>query len=321
MTAPPDTPQTIDPAFVSEPTIEVKNVSKWFGQKVAVSNLSCSFGPGVSGLLGPNGAGKTTLLRTIAGLTGVSNGTITVLGRDPRRSTEVYRSVSLVPDEDSVYAEMTGRRFVRYAAQLAGTDSSDGTVSRAIDEVAMDAAADRSIGGYSKGMRQRIKVAAALVTEPDILILDEPLNGTDPVQRAHLIGLFQRLGEAGHTVIVSSHVLEEVERVSDRVIAIVDGRLAAAGSVEAIRAAMNDKPYVVHIGTDRPRELGSTLFSARAVFSVEAVEGAVVVRTSDIEQLGREAPAAAARIGARVLGFVPQDESLESVFRYLVERR
>lgn len=310
-----------DPAFVAEPTIEVANVSKWFGQKVAVSNLSCSFGPGVTGLLGPNGAGKTTLLRMVAGLTDVSNGTVSVLGRDPRRAIDVYRAVSLVPDEDSVYAEMTGRRFVRYAAQLAGTDADPVRVGEAIDVVEMGGAADRMIGGYSKGMKQRIKVAAALVTEPRILILDEPLNGTDPVQRAHLIDLFQRLGNEGRTVIVSSHVLEEVERVSSRVIAIVDGRLAAAGSVEAIRAAMNDKPYVVHIGTDRPRELGSTLFSARAVFSVEAVEGAVVVRTSDIEQLGREAPSAAARIGARLERFVPQDESLESVFRYLVERR
>jgi ABC-2 type transport system ATP-binding protein len=314
-------PEVLDPAFVDEPTIEVSNVSKWFGQKVAVSNLSCSFGPGVTGLLGPNGAGKTTLLRAIAGLSDVSNGSVSVLGRDPRRSTDVYRSVSLVPDEDAVYTDMSGRRFVRYAAQLAGTGASAERVDRAIDTVGMDRAADRTIGGYSKGMRQRIKVAAALVTDPDVFILDEPLNGTDPVQRAHLIELFHRLGDEGRTVIVSSHVLEEVERVSNRVIAIVDGRLAAAGSVEAIRAAMNDKPYVVHIGTDHPRELGSSLFGARAVFSVEAIEGAVVVRTSDIEQLGREAPAAAARIGARLTDFIPQDESLESVFRYLVERR
>lgn len=310
-----------DPAFVAEPTIEVANVSKWFGQKVAVSNLSCSFGAGVAGLLGPNGAGKTTLLRTIAGLTDVSNGSVRVLGHDPRRSTDVYRSVSLVPDEDAVYTEMTGRRFVRYAAQLAGTDSSASTVSEAIDIVEMERAADRTIGGYSKGMRQRIKVAAALVTDPRVLILDEPLNGTDPVQRARLIDLFHRLGDEGRTVIVSSHVLEEVERVSDRVIAIVDGRLAAAGSVEAIRAAMNDKPYVVRIGTNRPRELGSALFGTQAVYSVEAVPGAVVVRTSDIELLGREAPAAAVAAGARLTRFVPQDESLESVFRYLVERR
>jgi ABC-2 type transport system ATP-binding protein len=312
---------TTDPAFVSDPTIEVSVVSKWFGQKVAVSNLSCSFGRGVTGLLGPNGAGKTTLLRMIAGLTDVSDGAVSILGQDPRRHHSVYRSVSLVPDEDSVYEDMNGRRFVRYAAQLAGTDSSAAAVNEAIDLVEMQTAADRSIGGYSKGMRQRIKVAAALVTHPEVLILDEPLNGTDPVQRAHLIDLFHRLGAEGKTVIVSSHVLEEVERVSNRVVAIVDGRLAAAGSVEAIRAAMNDKPYVVRIGTNRPRELGAALFSTSTVSSIEAGDDSIVVRTADIEGLGRTAPSAAADLGARVSSFQPQDESLESVFRYLVERR
>ncbi len=312
---------TSDPAFVANATIEVAQVSKWFGQKVAVSNLSCSFGPGVTGLLGPNGAGKTTLLRMITGLTGPSDGTIRVLGSDPRRDHAVFRSVSLVPDEDAVYTEMTGRRFVRYAAQLAEADADAGTVDAAIDAVAMRDAADRDIGGYSKGMRQRIKVAAALVSRPDVLILDEPLNGTDPVQRAHLIGLFRELGADGKTIVVSSHVLEEVERVSTRVLAIVDGRLAAAGSVDAIRAAMNDKPYVVQIATDKPRELGAALFRANAVFSVEALEGAVVVRTTDIVGLGAEAPERASGIGARLTAFLPQDESLESVFRYLVERR
>jgi ABC-2 type transport system ATP-binding protein len=310
-----------DPAFVDDPSIEVTLVSKWFGQKVAVSNLSCSFGPGVTGLLGPNGAGKTTLLRMIAGLTDVSDGRVRILGEDPRSHHAVYRSVSLVPDEDSVYVDMTGRRFVRYAAQLAGTDASAAAVDEAIGLVDMRAPADRDIGGYSKGMRQRIKVAAALVTNPKVLILDEPLNGTDPAQRAHLIELFHGLGDEGRTVIVSSHVLEEVERVSSRVIAIVDGRLAAAGSVEAIRAAMNDKPYVVRIATDRPRELGSALFSTPAVSSIEASDDALVIKTGDIAGLGREVPSEAKRIGARLLSFQPQDESLESVFRYLVERR
>lgn len=311
---------TLDPAFVGTPTVEVADVSKWFGQKVAVSNLSCSFGPGVTGLLGPNGAGKTTLLRMIAGLTDASNGTISVLGSDPRRDPSVFASMALVPDEDAVYPDMTGRRFVEYAVRLSGRGDVATSVDDAISKVAMGDAADRAIGGYSKGMRQRIKVAAALVTEPDVLILDEPLNGTDPVQRAHLIDLFQGLGDDGRTVIVSSHVLEEVERVSSRVIAIVDGRLAAAGSVDAIRAAMNDKPYVVRIGTSSPRELGSELFTTRGVLGVEAEDESVVVRTTDIVALGTDAPSIASRIGATLTSYQPQDESLESVFRYLVER-
>jgi len=312
---------TTDPAFVDSPTIEVETASKWFGQKVAVSNLSCSFGPGVTGLLGPNGAGKTTLLRMITGLTTTSNGSVRVLGEDPKRTSKVFDRVALVPDEDAAYGDMTARRFVRYAAQLSNTDSSPDTVERILDEVAMLDAADRPMAGYSKGMRQRAKVAAALVTDPEVLILDEPLNGTDPVQRAHLIDLFRQLGDSGRTVIVSSHVLEEVERVSSRVIAIVDGRLAAAGSVDAIRAAMYDIPYVVRIETNKPRTLGAALFTTSVVDTVEATDTAVEVRTRDLASLGTQAPKLAADLGAQLTGFHPQDASLESVFRYLMERR
>jgi ABC-2 type transport system ATP-binding protein len=310
----------LDPAFVTDPTIVVENTSKWFGQKVAVSNLSCSFGPGVTGVLGPNGAGKTTLLRMVAGLSDVSNGSVTVLGENPRANYRVFRDIAVVPDEDAVYEDMTGRRFVTYAARLAGyTDKA--RVNDAIGKVDMGDAADRNIGGYSKGMRQRIKVAAALVTNPSVLILDEPLNGTDPIQRAHLIGLFESLGRQGTTVIVSSHVLEEVERVSGRVIAIVDGRLAAAGSVDRIRAAMNNIDYVVRIGTDRPRELGARLFGTDVVSSVEIAESGLTVLTSDVLALGNQVAKTAVACDATLTGFQPQDESLESVFRYLVDSR
>ena len=257
----------------------------------------------------------------IAGLTSKSNGSIRVLGKDPRRTTKVFDRVALVPDEDAVYDDMTARRLVRYAAQLSNKDSSREAVARALDEVKLLDAADRPIGGYSKGMRQRAKVAAALVTDPDVLILDEPLNGTDPVQRAHLIDVFKQLGDNGCTVIVSSHVLEEVERVSSRVVAIVDGRLAAAGSVDAIRAAMYDIPYSVRIETDKPRELGAAMFRTHIVDTVEASEASVDVRTRDLMRLGSETPRLASDLDARLVGFHPQDASLESVFRYLVERR
>jgi ABC-2 type transport system ATP-binding protein len=311
---------TLDPAFVADPTIEVTNASKWFGQKVAVSGLSCSFGPGVTGLLGPNGAGKTTLFRMISGLTSVSNGSITVLGKNPRTDVSVFASVALVPDEDAVYDDLTGRQFVRYSAALSNVMDRD-KPEDALNTVEMADAADRAIGGYSKGMRQRIKVAAAIVTDPDVLILDEPLNGTDPIQRAHLIELFEGFGDQGKTVIVSSHVLEEVERVSDRVVAIVDGRLAAAGSVEAIRASMHDIPYVVRISTDAPRQLGAALFSSSAAVSVTGTDDGISVSTNDITTLGKDTPRIAADIGARITAFRPQDQSLESVFRYLVEGR
>ena len=309
---------TTSPAFVSDPTITVDRMSKWFGQKVAVSDLSCSFGAGLTGLLGPNGAGKTTLLRVIAGLLRPSDGSVTLLGANPRRKPAVYASVALVPEEDAVYGFLTARQFVRYAAQLSGTSTD--RVDNAIDDVELTEAADRPISGFSKGMRQRAKVAAALVSDPTVLILDEPLNGTDPVQRAKLITTFRHLAEE-RTVIVSSHVLAEVERMADRVLAIVDGKLAAAGDISAIRQAMSDIPYRVRVETDEARRIAGDLMTVDHVSSV-AVDGtALHIETSDLSALGRSVPEIARSADARVTAFEPEDESLESVFRYLVRRR
>ena len=307
------------PAIVPGATVEVTAVSKWFGQKVAVSDLTCSFGPGITGLLGPNGAGKTTLLRMICGLLKPSDGSVSILGVDPRRDPTVYARAALVPEEDAVYPFLTARQFVRYATDLAGAPRS--RVDDAITEVDLQAAADRPIAGFSKGMRQRAKVAAALVTQPDVLVLDEPLNGTDPLQRAHLIDIFRGLADAGKTVIVSSHVLAEVERMADRVLAVVDGRLAAAGDVGAIRHAMADIPYRVRIEVADTRRIASLLLETDVVSSV-AVAGSVLhIETSDLAELGRHVPRVARQVDARLTGFEPEDESLESVFRYLVHRR
>jgi ABC-2 type transport system ATP-binding protein len=310
---------TTTPATVSDPTVEVVDLSKWFGHKVAVSDLSCSFGPGLTGLLGPNGAGKTTLLRTVCGLLQPSEGSVTVLGVDPRRHPEVYRRIALVPEEDAVYGFLTARRFVEYAASLSGSPRD--AVAGAIAAVELDEDADRPIAGFSKGMRQRVKVAAALVTDPEILILDEPLNGTDPVQRARLITMFRRLAAEGRTVIVSSHILAEVERMADRVLAVVDGRLAAAGDVAAIRRAMAHIPYRVRLEVEHARRLASELIAVDTVSSVTVDGGLLHVETSDLERLGTVLPPLARDLDARISLFEPEDESLESVFRYLVRRR
>ncbi len=230
-----------DPAFASDATVVVDDVSVWFGPKVALSELSCSFGPGVTGLLGPNGAGKTTLMRGITGLLGPNTGAIRVLGEDPREQREVQRSLALVPEDEAVPPVLTARQLVRYIASLHGVDD-PAAVDRSLDTVGLLDVAHRRVGGFSKGMRQRTKIAAALVTDPQVLVLDEPLNGADPVQRAHLITLFRSLGAEGRTVIVSSHVLHEVERLAGRQIVLVRGRLAAAGDHRAIRDAMADRP-------------------------------------------------------------------------------
>jgi ABC-2 type transport system ATP-binding protein len=310
-------PLSLDPAFAPNPTVEVANTSVWFGQKVALSELSCSFGPGVTGLLGPNGAGKTTLMRAITGLIPVNQGTVRVDGRNPRRDRAVHARMALVPEDEAVPAGLTARQLVRYVADLQGL--TDRTASdRALDEVGMLDVAHRRVDGFSKGMRQRTKVAAALVAEPTVLVLDEPLNGADPVQRAHLIGLFRRLGSEGRTVIVSSHVLNEVERLADRIIVIVHGRLAAAGGQRAIRDAMNDRPRHVLIRADDRRRLASALIRLDSVAGIQFDTDSVIVATSRAAELAMSLPALARDLSVRLREVRPLDDSLESLFRELV---
>lgn len=300
-------------------TVEVTDLSKWFGPKVAVSEVTIGFGPGVTGLLGPNGAGKTTLMRVIAGLQVPSQGSVSVLGRDPRRDPSIYRSMTLVPEDEAVYEHLTGRQFVELSAKLAKVDDPAGRAQATLETVELTDAADRALGGYSKGMRQRAKVAAALVPDPEVLLLDEPLNGADPVQRAQLIRLFKELGAAGRTLIVSSHVLREVERMADRVIAMVDGRLAAVGSVATIRAAMTDKPRQVFIDSSDPRSLAAELIGTPNVLGVQVNGERLMVEATDAGEVAMQIPLLAVRRGIGISRVEPADESLESVFRYLVE--
>jgi ABC-2 type transport system ATP-binding protein len=302
-------------------TIVVTEMSKWFGLKVAVSELTIGFKPGVTGLLGPNGAGKTTLLRVITGLQRPSQGSIRILGVDPRADPAIYQKIALVPEDETVYDRLTGRQFVELAARLARVDHPQQRVTEAIETVGLSDSSERALGGFSKGMKQRAKVAQALVSDPEVLLLDEPLNGADPVQRAHLIDLFRQLGNAGKTVIVSSHVLAEVERMTDRVVAMVDGRLAAVGDVGTIRAAMTDKPRKVYVEASDPRALASALIVTTGVVGVSIYGDTIHVESSDAGDLARRLPVLASERGIRLTRVEPVDESLESVFRYLVEGR
>ena len=308
-------------AATASPTVVLQGVSRWFGQKVAVSEISAEFGAGVTGLLGPNGAGKTTLLRVLTGLIRPSEGTVSVFGLDPRSDYSVYSRIALVPEDENVYSFLSAHEFVAHNARLQKVADPDGAARRALDMVDLTDVADRKLAGFSKGMRQRAKVAAALVHEPDIVILDEPLNGTDPVQRAHLTRIFIDMGRQGRTVIVSSHVLHEVERMADRVIAMVDGRLAATGTVPALRAAMSDIPLQIRIDCDQPRRLAAALVENDWVGGVNIEEASLHIRSLDAEQLGRALPGLAQSLDIRITRVDPEDESLESVFRYLVEGR
>jgi ABC-2 type transport system ATP-binding protein len=310
-----------DPAHVENATVQVTGVSKWFGTKVAVSDLTCSFGPGIAGLLGPNGAGKTTLLRMITGLMRPSEGTVSVFGEDPRARIDLYARIGFVPEDDAVYGFLNAREFVRYAAQLSRADASEAAVDGALDKVNLLPDAHRPIAEYSKGMRQRAKVAAALVNDPDLLVLDEPLNGADPSQRAVLIAIFHELAAAGRTLIVSSHVLAEVERMTERVLAVLDGKLAAAGEIRAIRSAMSHIPHRVRIESDQPRRLGRLLLELPAVVGIQVEEDRIDVETSDLSALGTLIPDTAQEHSIRITRFEPIDASLESVFRHLLRDR
>jgi len=302
-------------------TVAVQELSKWFGPKVAVSEVTIGFGPGVTGLLGPNGAGKTTLLRLVAGLQRPSQGSVSVLGVDPREDPKVYRKIALVPEDEAIYERLTGRQFVELAAKLAKVDDPAGRTQQSLETVELVESAHRALGGFSKGMRQRAKVAAALVSDPEILLLDEPLNGADPVQRAQLIRLFIELGQSGRTLIVSSHVLVEVERMTEHVVAMVDGRLAAVGDIGSIRAAMTDKPRQVFVAASHPRRLASALIATPGVSGIQVEEETVRIETSDAASLARDLPRLALQHGVALASVEPVDESLESVFRYLVGGR
>jgi len=304
-----------------QPAIVFEHVSKWYGDIVAVSDVSFGIAPGVTGLLGPNGAGKSTCLKLMAGLLAASTGTVTVLGQPARGRPGAYRRLGLVPEQEQLYPHLTGREFVRLNAILQRLSNPDAAADRAIALVEMEEAARRRTGGYSKGMRQRIKVAAALVHDPDIVLMDEPLNGTDPVQRAGLISLIRRLGREGKTVVVSSHVLVEVERFAENILVVVNGKLAAAGDFRAIRDKIDEHDHAVRIRAADPRRLAAALIAEPATRSVRLDgDGRLIAETNDVRAFYRAVPAVARREGIRLFEVQAVDESLTSVFAYLVER-
>ena len=303
-----------------EVTIKVEHASRWYGDVVAVNDISFDVGAGVTGLLGPNGAGKTTLLHMIAGLLSPSAGRITIDGQATWRQPRVYRNVGLVPERETLYPYLTGREFVLMNAKLQQlTDPADAT-RRAIDLVDLEAAADRRIGTYSKGMRQRIKVAAALAHDPPVLVLDEPFNGMDPRQRLHMFELLRAMAAEGRTVLLSSHILEEVERIADSVLVIYAGRLAASGDFRSIRRLMTDRPHAFSVRSSDDRRLGSMLLAEDCVFGIELDGNGLRVRTSDYGRFTHRVPVVVQEAGIRLFELRPTDDSLESVFGYLVGR-
>ncbi len=300
--------------------LEFDRVSKWFRDTVAVGDVSFAIEPGVTGLLGHNGAGKSTAIRLAAGLANPDEGTVRIAGLDPRRSGEARAMLGLVPDGDGVWPGLSARGFVEACARLRGVDDPRGAATDALAAVDLTDVADRDVKGFSQGMRQRVKIAQALVHRPRVLILDEPLNGLDPQQRESVIALLHRLGAEGVATVFSSHVLGEVERVADRVLVLVNGRLVAEGSPPALRALMEERPRCIRVETDRPRALAAAVAGFDGIDRLEVEADALVLETSAPEALALRLPACARDAGADLIAIEPTDEDLESVYAYLTER-
>ncbi|WP_433115409.1 ABC transporter ATP-binding protein [Micromonospora sp. CA-246542] len=300
-------------------TLSLTGVSRWYGNVVAVNDISMTLGPGVTGLLGPNGAGKTTLLHMMAGFLSPSRGTVTLDDEPTWRNPDVYRRLGLVSEREAVQSFLTAYEFVLASAKLHRLADPAAAARRAIDLVELESAQDRRIGTYSKGMRQRARVAAALVHDPQVLLLDEPFNGMDPRQRLHMMDLLHSLGDSGRTILFSSHILEEVEQVSGTVQVMVAGRLAASGDFRTIRRLMTNRPHVFAVRSTDDRALAVALIAEPSVSGVELDRAGLTVRAGDYGAFTRALPRIALRQGIRVRQLVPSDESLESVFSYLVE--
>jgi ABC-2 type transport system ATP-binding protein len=298
----------------------LQQVSRWYGNVVAVNDVSMTIGPGVTGLLGPNGAGKSTLIALMTGFLAPSAGTVTLDGTPVWRHEQLYRQIGLVPEREAAYDNLTGQQFVTANAELQRLPDPGAAAARAIATVEMQPFQDRRISTYSKGMRQRIKMASALVHDPAVLLLDEPFSGMDPRQRLHLIDLLRRMGAEGRTVMFSSHILEEVEQVASHIEVMVAGRHAASGDFSAIRRLMTDRPnrYLIRSGDDR--QLAGLLIvdqSCRGV-TLRSDDG-LDVEAVDFGRFATVLPQLARSADIRLLEVRPTDESLESVFAYLVD--
>ncbi len=303
--------------------IRMEHVSRWYGPVIGVNDISCQISEGITALLGPNGAGKSTLMKLITGQIRPTIGQVRVFGQNPFDNPEVLRRIGYCPEIENLYEDMTGREFVAFLGALSGIPSLQlrEKVEEAIQKVGMEAFADRRIGGYSKGMRQRVKLAQALVHHPDLLVLDEPLSGLDPVGRRDITRLLLNLAREGKGVVISSHILYEVEQLTRNILLLHHGRLLAQGDIYRIRALIDAHPHRVVIETDEARKMAKHLLDLPYVISVRfPQEGAsfLEVETRSPDSFYTQFPKLVLEKGFRVTRFESPDNNLEAVFKYLV---
>ena len=311
---------SVDATPTAGAAIELVNVSRWYGNIVAVNDISFALEPGITGLLGPNGAGKSTLLHMLAGFLKPSAGTVRMFGEPTWENPELYRRVGLVPEREAVYPFLTGYDFVLLSARLQKLPDPEAAARKAIALVGLEGAQGRQCGGYSKGMKQRVKIAAAIVHQPGVLLLDEPFNGADPGQRLQMMDMLREMADGGCTIVFSSHILEEVERLAENVLVVVTGRLAASGDFRTIRRLMTDRPHTFALRSNDNRRLASVLVALPVVTGIELDGDRLSVRTSEFATFATELPKSARSAAITLYEVTPADESLESVFSYLVNR-
>ena len=302
--------------------IDMLKLSKWYGQVIGVNNLNFTIEPGVTGFLGPNGAGKTTLLRLLTGQLKPSKGQVTLDGDVVWNNHEILQKVGYCPEVDAFWSYLTGWEFVYSMCRLHGLGKAEAELRTedAIQTMDMTEAQYKRIGGYSKGMRQRIKMAQAIAHEPEMLFLDEPLNGMDPLGRHTTMELIKKLGSEGKTVVVSSHVLHEVEAMTDTIILINHGRLLAEGNIYDIRRLIDTHPLQVTIRCDNVNILTSKLLEFDDVMSVQfdRERNQLTVETNRPDDFHLRLPEIALKNNVKIHSLWSPDENLEAVFDYLV---
>jgi len=304
------------------PLVVADHLSKWYGQVIGLNDVSVSIPPGITGLLGPNGAGKSTLLKLLTGQLKPSKGSITVLGEPVWGNPRIFFRIGFCPEQDAFYDRMTGLEWVSGLVRLNGFDeqASVAAARAALERVDLMDAANKKIGGYSKGMRQRVKLAQALAHDPELLILDEPLSGMDPIARRRTIRLIKEWAREGRSILVSSHILHEIEAMTSSILLINNGRILAEGDVHQIRELIDEHPHTVHVRAERPRDLAREFLTRDDVLSLKLEQGAIVVETSKPDTFYRYLTELAAdgRAGA-ITEVTSPDDNLQAVFKFLVK--
>jgi ABC-2 type transport system ATP-binding protein len=308
---------------VDKPMVACEHASKWYGQIVGCNDLTLEIGPGIMGLLGPNGAGKSTLLKLMTGQLQPSKGTVEVLGQRAWSNRALMRRIGYCPEHEGVYEDLTGLEFVAFMTELHGfsPDEAKRRAEKALGDMDLTAAQGRRMGEYSKGMRQRAKLAQAFAHDPEVIFLDEPLTGCDPLARVRIIDVIKRLGGDGKCVIVSSHVLHEIEAMTSEIVLIHKGQVLAEGNVYEIREMIDRHPHKIRVQCDRPRALASALVADEGVLGISFDEGAVLVETRQPDTCYPLIPTAARTAGVKIASLTSPDNNLQAVFRYLTEEK